>query len=371
MEIEQIYSNFIMKECQNVEWKENWNDGCLKCICAFANTDGGILYIGLNDAGKPVGIKNEKVLLVEIPNAIRYAFGIIADVYLLQAGENEYIRIDIPAWPHFVSFKGRFYYRTGSTSQELNGSALQRIMLKKQNTSWDSIPFLRWHQAELSEDALAYFRKKNTQHRESFRTDGWNEHSLGLLKRLQLYTQERFSRAAVLLFHPEPEKWFAGAVIRIGFFHSDTKMLFQDEITGPVLLQVLKSEQLLREKYLTLLDDGEAVPQEIVRETILNAVMHKDYSCEVPIQIKVFRDRFCIFNPGRLPDGWQTDDLFQEHEAFPFNPQIANVFFLTGDGGWGQGIQKIIAACQCANLPRPEYLYRHETGITLNVRLKR
>lgn len=60
-----------MIESQNVEFKESWKDECLKTLCAFANTSGGVLKIGIDDAGRPVGIHQVKRLLRELPNKIR------------------------------------------------------------------------------------------------------------------------------------------------------------------------------------------------------------------------------------------------------------------------------------------------------------
>ncbi|MCM1120925.1 MAG: ATP-binding protein, partial [bacterium] len=60
-----------MTESQNIEWKESWRDDYLKWICGFANAQGGSIYIGVDDAGKIVGVQNGKRLLEEIPNKIQ------------------------------------------------------------------------------------------------------------------------------------------------------------------------------------------------------------------------------------------------------------------------------------------------------------
>ena len=69
-----------MTESQNTEYKETWRDECLKWICGFANAQGGTVYIGVNDAGEVVGVKNIKKLLEDIPNKIQTGLGIVADV---------------------------------------------------------------------------------------------------------------------------------------------------------------------------------------------------------------------------------------------------------------------------------------------------
>ena len=69
-----------MSENQNIEYKESWHDEYLKWICAFANAQGGTLYIDVNDKGNPIGVKNINKLIEDIPNKIQLHLGIMADV---------------------------------------------------------------------------------------------------------------------------------------------------------------------------------------------------------------------------------------------------------------------------------------------------
>ena len=148
-----------MQECQNIEWKESWRDDWLRSICAFANTDGGTLCIGIDDKGDVVPLKDMRKLLADLPNKIRDVLGIIADVQLVSAAHGQYIRIDVPAYPNLINFRGRFYYRTGSTTQELKGAALERMILRKREVSWDSITVPGSSPDELSDKAFDLFRR--------------------------------------------------------------------------------------------------------------------------------------------------------------------------------------------------------------------
>lgn len=71
-----------MAEKHNVEWKEVWKDEYLNWICGFANAHGGTIYIGIDDSGNISGLKNSKKLLEDIPNKIKNAMGIVADINL-------------------------------------------------------------------------------------------------------------------------------------------------------------------------------------------------------------------------------------------------------------------------------------------------
>jgi len=70
----------FMAESQNIEYKESWRDEYLKWVCGFANAQGGTIYIGIDDAGNVVGVKDVKKLMEDIPNKIQTVLGIVSDV---------------------------------------------------------------------------------------------------------------------------------------------------------------------------------------------------------------------------------------------------------------------------------------------------
>ena len=123
------------KESQTIEFKSNWQSDHLKVISAFANSNGGILYIGLDDNGKPSGIKNVKKLLEDIPNTIKNKLGIIPSVEL---EKEEIIKIKISKYSVPISYNGKYYIRSGSTVQELQGKELTDFLIKKTGRAWDN-----------------------------------------------------------------------------------------------------------------------------------------------------------------------------------------------------------------------------------------
>ena len=126
-----------MKESQNIEWKQSWHDEWLKWICGFANAEGGVLVIGRDDQGQPVGAADARRLLEVLPNKIRDVLGIMADVDLVKKSGKELIEIRVEAYPTPISYKGSYYYRSGSTTQELKGPALERFLMRKRGRHWD------------------------------------------------------------------------------------------------------------------------------------------------------------------------------------------------------------------------------------------
>lgn len=344
-----------MSENQNLEYKETWRDEYLKWICGFANADGGKLYIGIDDSGHVVGVDKAKKLSEDIPNKIQDTLGIIADVNLLTdpSTQNEYIEIVVEPYPYPINYRGQYHYRSGSTKQELKGQALNKFIIERTSKRWDGIPVPRLSIADLSGEALRRFCRQAAK---SNRVDAevLNDSVEHLLHDLHLVddTTGLLKRAAVLLFHPDPEKYISGAYIKIGFFRTtDDDLAFQDEIHGPLMLQVDRAIDLLTTKYLTYAityegftrQEKPAFPASALRETLLNAIAHKDYADAAPIQISVYPDHIVFWNAGQLPDNWTLENLLQKHPSRPHNPDIANALFRSGDiETWGRGFRKII-----------------------------
>lgn len=99
------------------------------------------------------------------------------------------------------------------------------------------------------------------------------------------------------------------------------------------------------------------VPDAALREALLNALCHKMYQSYIPIQISVYEDKLYIANCGQLPENWTIDNLMNKHVSKPYNPSIANIFYLAGFiENWGRGIEKICYTCKEDGTPQPEYM---------------
>ncbi|KJF43464.1 ATP-binding protein [Draconibacterium sediminis] len=352
-----------MQEQQNIEWKESWRDEYLKWICGFANAQGGKIYIGKNDKGEVVGIDNAKKLLEDIPNKVRDVLGILVDVNLHESYKGDFLEIIIESQPFPVNFKGQYHYRSGSTKQELRGAALDKFMLEKKGKKWDGVPVPNVSVGDLKNETFEFFKKRAIVSKridESILT----EENISILENLKLTEKPYLKRASVLLFHPDPERYFTGAFVKIGYFQTDTELIFQDEVKGNLFEQVEKTIEILFTKYIKAIISYEGIhrvetyeyPKDAVREAILNALAHKDYSMGVPIQISVYEDKIMIWNYGQLPEDWTVENLMQKHSSIPYNPDIANAFFRAGHvESWGRGTIKILEQCEEHGLPKPEF----------------
>ncbi len=97
-----------------------------------------------------------------------------------------------------------------------------------------------------------------------------------------------------------------------------------------------------------------------MREALHNAVVHKNYSSGIPIQIRVYADKISLWNPGQLPANWTVERLLRKHASHPFSPDVANAFFRVGMiEAWGRGIERVIESCHAADFPRPEIRCDH------------
>lgn len=352
-----------MKESQNIEWKREWKDEYLKWICGFANAKGGKLYIGIDDNGFAFEMSNVPYLLEFIPNKVLDLLGIMVQVNLLKKDKIEYLEIIVEPYPFPVNYKGQYFYRTGSTKQELKGNSLNKFLLEKIGKRWDGVEIPNVKPADLKTEAISRFREKAIKSKRV--DDEILSDSVGvLLDDLQLIENGFLKRAALLLFHPKPEKFVQGAYIKIGFFRTDDDLAFQDEIHGSLMEQIDKTEDLLRTKYTVYAIDYEGMsrietppfPEKAIREALLNAIAHKDYSDPDPIQISVYSDHIIFWNPGQLPENWTIETLKTKHASKPFNPAIANALFRCGDiEAWGRGTLKMIKEAVLNKSLPPEF----------------
>ena len=95
-----------MKESQSVEFKESWRDEYSKILCAFANTNGGVLYVGMSDSNKPTTLKNIDYLLETLPNKIRNSLNIIPSIKTEKIRGIETIKIEISPSDVPISYRG-------------------------------------------------------------------------------------------------------------------------------------------------------------------------------------------------------------------------------------------------------------------------
>ncbi|HRV05090.1 MAG: Divergent AAA domain protein [candidate division TA06 bacterium ADurb.Bin131] len=368
-----------MIENQNIEFKQSWRDEFLKVISAFTNSDGGIIYLGVDDRGNTVGLDNRKAkkLLEDLPNKIKNRLGITAFVTVEEKEGKKIIRIEVPKSHSPVSYEGKFYIRTGTTTQELSGLELSSFLLEKAGDTWDSLPS-NANFNELDIETIKQFKNLAKQKLPLVDEDSNLEI---LLKKLKLITDDnKITNAGVMLFSKNPQKYFINAYTKIGRFKDDITILDTVIVEGNLFKQldegIAAIKKHLNVRFDTSVKDlslkGVArkeiwdYPLEAIREALINALIHRDYLDNTKhTQIKIYDDKIIFWNAGKLISPLTIEKLKENHIAIQRNPLIASVFYYANlIEAWGSGTTKIINLCKSYGLPEPNFKeYREGLGL--------
>ncbi len=231
-----------MPEQQNIEYKQSWHDDYLKWVCGFANAHGGVIFIGKDDIGNIVGVADYKKLMDDIPNKIRNAMGITAEVNLHEEESKYFIEIVTNPYSVPISVRGRYYYRSGSTKQELTGAALNEFLLKKSGKTWDDVIETRATFGDIDEKAVKIFLAASQNSGRLPENDGLDLPEL--FEKLRLTENGQLKRAAIILFGKDSGKFYPSIYVKIGRFgKDDTDIIFQE--TDHLALLILRTHLLL------------------------------------------------------------------------------------------------------------------------------
>ena len=350
-----------MAEQQNIEFKLNWHDDHLKWVCGFANALGGVIFIGKDDHGNVIGISDYKKLMEDLPNKIKNAMGISAEVNLHNQNGKYFIEIVVQPYTVAISLRGRYYFRSGSTNQELTGPTLNEFLLKKSGKTWDDVIEARASFTDIDEKAVKVFLAAAQNAGRLPENDGLDIPEL--FEKLRLSENGQLKRAAIILFGKDPGKFYPNTFVKIGRFKKDDADIIFQEVEEANLIFLLQAVlNQLNHKFLiksiafegiNRIEKGE-YPLAAIREMLLNALVHRNYM-GAPTQIRVYDDKINIWNEGALPEGISLASLKHSHASKPRNPIIADVCFKGGYiDSWGRGTIKILETCKEANLPEPE-----------------
>lgn len=330
-------------ESEQLELKREFNDKALRSVIAFANSKGGKLYIGVDDDGEAVGVDDTDKEQLRISNTVRE--GISPDVTMFvsyqidKIDDKNVIIIDVQkgtASPYYLKAKGirpeGVYVRQGASTVPASFEAIRRMI---KETDGDRYEMLRSTEQELTFDTV----------KKEFDRAGI-EFGSSQMRSLHFVTEDGiFTNLAMLLSEQ------CTHTIKIAVFNGLEKVSFADrtELGGSVLRQVSDAYDYL-DRYNATHSRFEGIhrrdirsyPPEAIREALLNAVIHRDYSFSGSILISVFDDRIEFVSIGGLVSGISFDDIMigvsiQRNEA------LANVFYRLGlVEAFGTGIPRIM-----------------------------
>ena len=332
----------MLIEGKTVELKREYVDDIKKTAAAFANCDGGTVYIGINDDGSVCGVPDADATMLRVTNALRDTIRpdmmMFVDCRYTDIDGKAVVTVSVQrgtARPYYLRDKGirpeGVYVRQGASTVPASDAAILNMI---RETSGDSYEAARSINQQLTfEHCSAFFKKRGL--------------DLGpqQMRTLHMIGEDGlFTNLAFLLSEQCTHS------VKLAVFEGSKKSVFKDrtELSGS-LLEQLEAAFIYIDRYnrtraefqgLDRLDSRD-YPAVAVREALLNAIVHRDYSFSGATLISIFDDRIEFVSIGGLVKGMSLDDIMLGVSALR-NQNLANIFYrLRLIEAYGTGILKI------------------------------
>lgn len=336
--------NMELYESEIIELKEIYTTDLKKEIVSFANTNGGTIYIGVQDNGTIVGVDHADFVIQQIANSIRDSIrpdiSMFTSIELLKDENKSYIKVTVESGtkkPYYLFDKGLkptgVYVRSGTTSAPASEDAI-RMMIKM--TDGDSFETNRSLIQELTFNSLS-----KEMERRKLEFTGVQMKNLGILSPDGIFTNMG------LLVSDQCRH-----SIKFAVFQGTDKLVFKDrkEFTGSLfeqLAEVYKTIDFYNGTMASFHDllrtDERDYPEDAVREALLNAIVHRDYSFSGSTFINLYSDRLEFISLGGLVPGLSLEAAMLGASQSR-NEKLANLFYrMKLIEAYGTGISKIIS----------------------------
>lgn len=370
-------------ESETVEFKKSTGEHkeALQAICAMLNKHGrGELYFGVNNNGEVVGQSLTDATVRQIASWISDKIdpSVFPTIEQLETKDGvPYIRVAFSGMDAPYSADGRYFIRVGTSNKAMTSSELQTAMVNKAHRvmPWDSLSSGR-PISDVDEKALREFIELGVK---AGRIDGEFTSSFDVLSRLGMLAKDgMLTNAAVELFCHAPLMY---PRMKLGLLAGNDKLeIFDLRQEGLPMIQLLKRAEFfvisnIRRRFI-FGDPGmqrrevPEIPRESIRESIANALCHRDYTSGTAIEVNVYMDFVEIVNPGLFPEGdCPENHLKGTGGDFKLrNPNIAQALFRSGMiEQFGTGIPRIKKSCDAAGVA---FAYR-QTANTTAIRFSR
>lgn len=361
-EIENLLKN---GETETVEFKSSFDREVIETAVAFANAKGGTILIGVDDKGNIVGVSLGKETLKNWPNEISQSTEptVIPEISSEQVKGKSIVIISIPEYPlKPVATRGRCFKRIGNSNKTMTPQEIAQMHLHTRGMSWDALLAGDATIDDIDfEKVRRYIRNANATGRRKIEE---NEDYLKVLEKLELIKDGKPTWATILLFGKKPQSPLFQAQIHCGRFKVEMVVIDDRMIDGTIIEQVDETMAfILKNISVKFVMTGKPAREEIwdyplnaLREAVINAVCHRDYTISSHIQIRIYDDKLMVWSPGDLPFGITLEDLFKPHSSVLRNKKIAGIFYDMGwIEQWGSGIDKMRKACKNVALPEPVF----------------
>jgi len=372
-ELEALIAETKGGEWEQIGFKKTTGElqGGMETLCGFLNGSGGKVLFGVNNAGKIVGQETGDSTFQDIANAIRK---IEPSVWI------EQIRVKVDSKREVIvlatsvhqdapyCFDGRAYQRIGNTTSRMPQTEFERRIFERRHAEhrWEDRPATRYSLDSVDSQVIDRVLDEALQ-------CGRIEHKptsfADALAKFKLSAEGCLKKAGVVLFATDVIPDFPQCGLRMARFSGVSKLgdfIDQRQFHGHAFRLLDEAELFLRRHIPvggTFVEnklqrqDRPAYPYLALREALVNAICHRDYSIVGgAVHVAIFDDRVEIISSGLLPAGISIDDLKRDHASLPRNPTIAEVFFRCGlIEKWGRGTQKIVESCLDGGYPEPQF----------------
>ena len=332
-----------MQENAVCEFKREFTNDLNKEVIAFANTEGGKIFIGIEDDGTIIGVsETDKVMQAcvnHIRNTVRPDLMSMVKCSSVMMEGKSVLEIEVEkgtAAPYYIAEKGirpeGVYVRVGSVSVPATETAILNMIKNTDGTTYEDIRALNQNLTFVEADK--YFAQKGIPFGET------QKRSLGLVNADGLYTN------LALLLSDE-----CTHTVKVAVFDGIEKEIFKDryEFIGSLFKQITESYAFIDRYNRTQSTfhglervDQRDFPVEALREALLNCIVHREYSLSGSTLIHIFDDRIEFISLGGLPKGIEYDDMMLG-VSMPRNKKLANIFYrLRLIEAYGTGISKIM-----------------------------
>lgn len=375
----------LIEENEAIELKSSLSliNEIIEAVSAFSNTKGGKIIIGVNNAGRILGVEMGKDTIERLANKIAQNTDpkIQPGIKVENIDKKKIIIIEVmESLDKLVLAFGRPFKRIGKSSHKMSKDEYERLILEKhkEKVQFDSNICKGANIKDIDKKMVKKFLIEARTKRGLDLDENLSVKEV--LRRLKLIRDGKLTNAAALLFG-KPHDFFLQSEIKCIRFKGTGvtgKMIDLKPIETNVINQVIEAEKFIFDHIaMSAWIESEKIqrqekweyPPKAIREALCNAIAHRDYWSTAKAQVRIFDDRIEFWNPGKLPQGWTVKTLKQKHDSMPPNPLIAKQFF------WikyieevGTGTNKIIEWCLDWGLPEPDFEY---TGTSLVVTFRK
>jgi len=380
MNDEQLIKNLIKQgKSEQLEFKEMFHkEDIANTLCSFLNAQGGVVLIGVKDDGKVVGIANAEKYESELKSFLFQSIVPEAPVTVSveTIGTNKLILAKV--WngskPPYI-FDGNIYFRRKGKTVKATSNDISKLILEREKTElhWERQPVLGLDLSGLDEleirktiqDLAKYGRGK-------LFSEGEIE---DFLIYYGLYRDGYLTNAAAVLFAKEPTRYLPQCRVRLTVFKSKKSSdsysydkIFEGNLFRNIeeILQFFEVNIATKSRFSEQqwLRQDISYPKLAIREGLMNALIHRDYSSvSGSVLVAFYPTHLEITNSGELYGGYTPNDLTKNHLSVPRNPDIAQICFLRQMiEKIGRGTVLMIEDCESKGYSNPKW--ESNSGIT-------